>query len=90
VAYWIFDCNVGDIKLENVQIEDLRRAKKITRDKDNTTIIQGAGKCSEIEARIRKLRAQIEESTSDYDGEEMQEQGPSTSTTRIFAGFRSR
>src|SRR3981189_3190168 len=61
------------IKLENVKIEDLGHAKKIVIDKDNTTIIEGAGKNSEIESRIKQLRAQIEETTSDYDGEKLQE-----------------
>jgi chaperonin GroEL len=61
------------IKLENVNIEDLGRAKKITIDKDNTTIIAGAGKASQIEGRIKQLRAQVEEATSDYDKEKLQE-----------------
>jgi chaperonin GroEL len=61
------------INLENVKVEDLGHAKKIIIDKDNTTIIEGAGKNSEIESRIKQLRAQIEESTSDYDGEKLQE-----------------
>jgi len=61
------------IKLENVKIEDLGHAKKISVDKDTTTIVEGAGKTSEIEARIRNLRAQIEEITSDYDREKIQE-----------------
>ena len=61
------------INLENVKIEDLGHAKKIIIDKDNTTIIEGAGKNTEIESRIKQLRAQIEESTSDYDGEKLQE-----------------
>jgi len=61
------------IKLENVKIEDLGHAKKISVDKDNTTIVEGAGKTGEIEARIRNLRAQIEEITSDYDREKIQE-----------------
>jgi len=61
------------IKLENVTIEDLGHAKKVNVDKDNTTIIEGAGKTSEIEARIKNLRAQAEESTSDYDKEKLQE-----------------
>src|SRR5271155_2779743 len=61
------------IKLENVKMEDLGRAKKITIDKDNTTIVAGAGKASEIEGRVRQLRVQIEESTSDYDTEKLQE-----------------
>ncbi len=61
------------ITLENVKIEDLGHAKKIIIDKDNTTIIEGAGKNSEIENRIKQLRAQIDASTSDYDGEKLQE-----------------
>jgi chaperonin GroEL len=61
------------INLENVKIEDLGHAKKIIIDKDNTTIIEGAGKNTEIESRIKQLRAQIEESTSEYDGEKLQE-----------------
>src|SRR3989454_1182392 len=61
------------IKLENVKLEDLGRAKKVTIDKDNTTIVAGAGKASEIEGRIKQLRAQIEETTSDYDKEKLQE-----------------
>src|SRR6202171_5644514 len=61
------------IKLENVKIEDLGHAKKITIDKDNTTIVAGAGKASEIEGRIKQLRAQVEETTSDYDREKLQE-----------------
>ncbi len=61
------------IKLENVSLQDLGRAKKITIDKDNTTIIEGAGKHSDIEGRVKQLRAQIEETTSDYDREKLQE-----------------
>jgi chaperonin GroEL len=61
------------IKLENVKMEDLGKAKKITIDKDNTTIIEGAGKSSEIEGRVRQIRAQVEETTSDYDKEKLQE-----------------
>jgi len=61
------------IKLENVKLEDLGRAKKVTIDKDNTTIVAGAGKASEIEGRIKQLRVQIEETTSDYDQEKLQE-----------------
>jgi chaperonin GroEL len=61
------------IKLEKVKLEDLGYAKKVTIDKDNTTIIEGAGKNSEIEGRIRQLRAQVEETTSDYDAEKIQE-----------------
>ena len=61
------------IKLENIKIEDLGRAKRIVVDKDNTTIIEGAGKQSEIEGRVKQLRAQVEETTSDYDREKLQE-----------------
>jgi chaperonin GroEL len=61
------------IKLENVKVEDLGRAKKVTIDKDNTTIVAGAGKAKEIEGRIKQLRVQVEETTSDYDKEKLQE-----------------
>src|ERR1700723_3809175 len=61
------------IKLENVKPEDLGRAKKITIDKDNTTIVEGGGKASEIEGRVRQIRAQVEDTTSDYDKEKLQE-----------------
>ena len=61
------------IKLENVRIEDLGRAKKVTIDKDNTTIVQGAGKKGAIEGRIKQIRTQIEDTTSDYDREKLQE-----------------
>jgi chaperonin GroEL len=61
------------IKLENVKIEELGKAKKVTIDKDNTTIVAGAGKSSEIEGRIKQLRVQVEETTSDYDKEKLQE-----------------
>jgi len=61
------------IKLENVQVGDLGRAKKITIDKDNTTIVEGAGKQADIEGRVKTIRAQIEETTSDYDREKLQE-----------------
>jgi len=61
------------IKLESVQLGDLGRAKKITIDKDNTTIIEGAGKHADIEGRVKQLRVQIEETTSDYDREKLQE-----------------
>jgi chaperonin GroEL len=61
------------IKLENVTIEDLGRAKKVIVDKDNTTIVDGAGKTAAIEGRIKQIRAQIEETTSDYDREKLQE-----------------
>ena len=60
-------------KLENVALEELGRAKKVIIDKDKTTIIEGAGKVSEIEARIKQLRMQIEDSSSDYDKEKLQE-----------------
>src|SRR5437588_751547 len=61
------------IKLENIKIEDLGRAKRIVIDKDNTTIIEGAGKPADIEGRVKQIRAQIEETTSDYDREKLQE-----------------
>ena len=60
-------------KLENTQMEDLGRAKKITIDKDNTTIIDGAGKRADLEGRVKQIRAQIDETTSDYDREKLQE-----------------
>ena len=61
------------IKLENLKLEDLGRAKKVVVDKDNTTLIDGAGKTAAIEGRIKQIRAQIEETTSDYDREKLQE-----------------
>ncbi|HVB99855.1 MAG TPA: chaperonin GroEL [Candidatus Dormibacteraeota bacterium] len=61
------------IKLENVKIEDLGRAKKVVIDKDNTTIVEGSGKSSEIEGRVKQIRRQVEETTSDYDKEKLQE-----------------
>src|SRR6266404_3826150 len=61
------------LKLENLSLEDLGSAKKVIIDKDNTTIIGGAGKPSEIQSRIKQLRMQIEEATSDYDKEKLQE-----------------
>src|SRR5579864_6052327 len=61
------------IKLEGVRLEDLGRAKRVTVDKDNTTLVDGAGKEKNIEGRIKQLRAQIEETTSDYDREKLQE-----------------
>jgi chaperonin GroEL len=61
------------IKLENLKLDDLGKAKKITIDKDNTTIVEGAGKSKDIEGRIKQLRTQIEETTSDYDREKLQE-----------------
>jgi chaperonin GroEL len=61
------------IKLENVKIEDLGEAKKITIDKDNTTIVEGKGNTSDIEGRVKQIRTQVEETTSDYDREKLQE-----------------
>jgi chaperonin GroEL len=61
------------IKLENVKIEDLGKAKKITIDKDNSTIVEGNGKAGEIEGRVKQIRQQIEVTTSDYDREKLQE-----------------
>src|SRR5881397_3489103 len=61
------------IKLENLKLDDLGRAKKVVVDKDNTTLIEGAGSTKEIQGRIKQIRAQIEETTSDYDREKLQE-----------------
>jgi chaperonin GroEL len=61
------------IKLENIKMEDLGKAKKITIDKDNTTIVEGAGSSKDIEGRVRQIRTQIEDTTSDYDREKLQE-----------------
>jgi len=61
------------IKLEAVQLTDLGRAKRVVLDKDNTTVIDGAGKKADIEARVKQIRAQVEETTSDYDKEKLQE-----------------
>jgi len=61
------------IKLENLKIEDLGKARKITIDKDSTTIVEGAGSTAEIEGRVKQLRVQVEETTSDYDREKLQE-----------------
>src|SRR6204780_1972287 len=61
------------IKLEGVKLEDLGRAKRITIDKDNTTIVDGSGKSGDIEGRVKEIRSQIEKSTSDYDKEKLQE-----------------
>ena len=61
------------IKLENVTLKDLGRAKRVIIDKDNTTVVEGAGKKSAIEGRIAQIRAQIEDTTSDYDREKLQE-----------------
>ncbi|MGE5173751.1 MAG: chaperonin GroEL [Betaproteobacteria bacterium] len=61
------------LKLENVKINDLGRAKKITVDKDNTTIVEGAGKTDQIQGRVKQIKAQVAETTSDYDREKLQE-----------------
>jgi chaperonin GroEL len=61
------------IKLENLKIDDLGKAKKITIDKDNTTIVEGAGTAKAIEGRVKQIRTQIDETTSDYDREKLQE-----------------
>jgi len=61
------------IKLENLKLDDLGTAKKITIDKDNTTIVEGAGTAKEIEGRVKQIRNQVEETTSDYDREKLQE-----------------
>jgi len=61
------------IKLENVQVADLGRAKKVTIDKDNTTIVEGVGKHTDIEGRVTQIRSQMEDTTSDYDREKLQE-----------------
>jgi chaperonin GroEL len=61
------------IKLENIKLEDLGKAKKVTIDKDNTTIVEGSGTSSSIEGRVKQIRAQVEDTTSDYDREKLQE-----------------
>jgi len=61
------------IKLENIKVDDLGKAKKVTIDKDNTTIVEGAGTTEAIQGRVKQLRAQVEDSTSDYDREKLQE-----------------
>ncbi|HXU82620.1 MAG TPA: chaperonin GroEL, partial [Polyangia bacterium] len=61
------------IKLESITLKDLGRAKRITVDKDNTTVVEGAGKKAEIEARVKQIRTQVEDTTSDYDREKLQE-----------------
>ncbi len=61
------------LKLENIKLEDLGKAKKITIDKDNTTIVEGGGTSAAIEGRVKQLRAQVEDTTSDYDREKLQE-----------------
>jgi len=61
------------IKLENIKIEDLGKAKKVTIDKDNTTIVEGDGTQGAIEGRVKQIRTQVEETSSDYDREKLQE-----------------
>jgi chaperonin GroEL len=61
------------IKLENIKMEDLGKAKKVTIDKDNTTIVEGSGTSAAIEGRVKQIRSQIEDTTSDYDREKLQE-----------------
>src|SRR6478735_5693804 len=61
------------IKLENIKLEDLGKAKKVTIDKDNTTIVEGSGSQNAIEGRVKQIRTQVEETTSDYDREKLQE-----------------
>src|SRR5256886_10042528 len=61
------------IKLESLELNDLGRAKSIVVDKENTTIVEGFGKSSEIQGRVNQIRRQIEETTSDYDREKLQE-----------------
>jgi chaperonin GroEL len=61
------------IKLENITMEDLGRAKRVVIDKDNTTIVEGAGSAQDIEGRVKQIRTQVEETTSDYDREKLQE-----------------
>src|SRR5438045_9712373 len=61
------------LKLETVTLKDLGKAKRITIDKDNTTLVDGVGKKPDIEARVKQIRAQIEDTTSDYDREKLQE-----------------
>ena len=61
------------IKLENITMEDLGRAKRVVIDKDNTTLVEGAGHSQDIEGRVKQIRTQVEETTSDYDREKLQE-----------------
>jgi chaperonin GroEL len=61
------------IKLENIKLDDLGKVKKVTIDKDNTTLVEGAGKAKDIEGRVKQIRTQVEETTSDYDREKLQE-----------------
>src|SRR5262249_6208705 len=73
------------IKLENIKLEDLGRAKKVVVDKDNTTIVEGAGKSSNIEGRIKQIRAQIDETTSDYDRERLQKLAGGVAVIKVGA-----
>src|SRR5207247_11242562 len=61
------------LKLENIKVDDLGKAKKVTIDKDNTTIVEGSGAQKDIEGRVKQIRTQVEETTSDYDREKLQE-----------------
>src|SRR5580765_1730902 len=61
------------LRLENIKLEDLGKAKKVTIDKDNTTIVEGGGTSAAIEGRVKQLRSQVEDTTSDYDREKLQE-----------------
>jgi Chaperonin GroEL (HSP60 family) len=61
------------IKLENIKLDDMGRAKRVTIDKENTTIVEGEGKKADIQGRVAQIRRQIEETTSDYDREKLQE-----------------
>ena len=63
----------GSIITESIKINDLGRAKRVTIDKDNTTIVDGAGKSDDIKGRVETIRRQIEDTTSDYDREKLQE-----------------
>jgi chaperonin GroEL len=61
------------LKLENIKFQDLGKAKKVPIDKDNTTIVEGAGKSADIQGRVTQLRTQVEDTTSEYDREKLQE-----------------
>src|SRR5437879_10177637 len=74
IGDWSSDvCSSDLIKLENIKLEDLGRAKRVTIDKENTTIVEGEGKKADIQGRVAQIRRQIEETTSDYDSEKLQE-----------------
>ena len=78
------------LKLENVKISDLGRAKRITIDKDNTTLVEGSGDKTKIQGRVKQIKAQIEESTSDYDKEKLQERlAKIRKSTNALMGSRS-